>query len=97
MGYVRLDAHDPPEDGWVRPAEWPVPIVDPEGKGPLIWVVPVPEKKTIKNRMHIDVFGDPEELLKLGASLLRRKGDGGIEWDLLADPEGNEFCVFAPR
>jgi hypothetical protein len=97
MGYARLDVHDPPEDGWVRPTEWPVPIVDPAGKGPLIWVNPVPEKKTVKNRMHIDVFGDPEELLELGATLLRRKGDGGIEWDLLADPEGNEFCVFAPR
>lgn len=97
MGYVRLDTHNPPEDGWVRPAEWPVPIVDPDGKGPFIWVNPVPEKKTVKNRMHIDVVGDSGELLDSGATLLRRKGDGGIEWDVLADPEGNEFCVFAPR
>ena len=96
MGYARLDVHDPPEDGWVRPTEWPVPIVDPDGKGPLIWVVPVPEKKTLKNRMHIDVFGDPQEMLRLGATLLRGKDDE-IDFDVLADPEGNEFCVFAPR
>jgi hypothetical protein len=96
MGYVRLDAHNPPEDGWVRPVEWPVPIVDPAGDGPLIWVVPVPEKKTIKNRMHIDVFGDLQEMLGLGATLLRGRDDE-IDFDVLADPEGNEFCVFAPR
>jgi hypothetical protein len=96
MGYVRKDVHEPPKDDWTRPAEWPVPIVDPAGAGPLIWVIPVPENKTLKNRMHVDVFGDREELLELGATLLRRKDDD-IDWDVLADPEGNEFCVFAPR
>jgi hypothetical protein len=73
-----------------------VPIVDPEGAGPLFWIVPVPETKTVKNRMHLDVFGDTQEFLDLGATLVRAKDDE-IEWDLLADPEGNEFCVFAPR
>jgi hypothetical protein len=96
MGYVRLDVHDPPADGWVRPLDWPVPIVDPEGKGPLIWLNPVPEKKTGKNRMHLDMFGDREKLIKGGATLVRAKDDE-INWDVLADPEGNEFCVFAPR
>ncbi len=96
MGYVRLDVHTPPEEGWVRPHDWPVPIVDPAGAGPQIWVVPVPERKTGKNRMHLDVFGDPDELLGRGATLVRRRDDE-IEWDVLADPEGNEFCVFAPR
>jgi hypothetical protein len=96
MGYVRRDEHDPPEDGWVRPASWPVPIVDPKGEGPLIWVVPVPEKKTVKNRLHLDVFGEVEELVALGAAVWRRRADD-IEWDVLTDPEGNEFCVFKPR
>jgi hypothetical protein len=96
MGYVRKDEHEPPGDGWVRPHDWPVPIVDPLGDGPLFWVVPVPEKKTVKNRLHLDVFGDTEELLLAGATLLRRRDDE-IEWDMLADPEGNEFCVFTPR
>jgi hypothetical protein len=81
--------------GAERPAEWPVPIFDPTGTGPLIWINPVPEPKTVKNRLHLDVVGDTAELLALGAVLLRRHGDD-IEWDILADPEGNEFCVFTP-
>ncbi|GHE07830.1 VOC family protein [Klenkia taihuensis] len=107
MGYVRRDVAAPPEDGWVRPQDWPVPIVDPAGHGPLMWVIPVPDEKVVKNRMHHDVVGDTAALLALGATLVRgRDGDGtgepsdyssgDIEWDVLADPEGNEFCVFAP-
>lgn len=93
MGYVRKDTHEPPEDGWTRPHEWPVPIVDPAGNGPLIWVIPVPEKKTIKNRMHLDVYGETDQLLALGATVVSRQED----WVVMADPEGNEFCVFSPR
>jgi hypothetical protein len=73
-----------------------VPIHDPAGAGPLIWIVPVPEPKTVKNRMHIDVFGDVDALLARGASMVLPRGDDR-EWDVLADPEGNEFCVFTPR
>ncbi|MEV4757785.1 VOC family protein [Micromonospora sp. NPDC049559] len=94
LGYRRKDELEPPADG-PRPAEWPVPIVDPTGAGPLIWIIPVPERKTVKNRMHLDVVGDTDALLRAGATLLRRKG-GDISWDVLADPEGNEFCCFAP-
>ena len=96
MGYRRRDELDPPEDGWVRPQEWPVPIVDPDGKAPLFWIVPVPERKTVKNRLHLDVFGDVDELVELGATVVRARDDE-IEWTVLADPEGNEFCVFDPR
>jgi hypothetical protein len=53
----------------------------------------VPEPKTVKNRIHWDVFGITDALLPLGARLLRRR-DEEIGWDILADPEGNEFCVF---
>jgi hypothetical protein len=104
IGYVRRDDLEPADDGWVRPREWPVPIVDASGAGPLIWIVPVPEPKTVKNRMHLDVVGDTSALLSAGATLLRGKDAGpdddpeagGIRWDVLADPEGNEFCCFAP-
>jgi glyoxalase superfamily protein len=91
LGYQRRD------EG--RPADWPVPISDPAGKGPLIWIQPVPEPKTTKLRLHIDIFGDTQELLEMGASLVRKRNPDGddIEWDILADPEGNEFCVFAER
>ena len=79
-----------------------MPIVDPNGHGPLMWIVPVPEPKIAKNRMHHDVLGDTQALIALGATLVRPRDadtepDGAIEWDVLADPEGNEFCVFSPE
>ncbi len=96
IGYRRKDELAPDEDGWTRPREWPVPIADPAGVGPAMWIIPVPEPKTVKNRMHLDVIGDRDALLAAGATLLRPKDDD-IDWDVLADPEGNEFCVFAPE
>lgn len=55
--------------------------------------VPVPEAKTVKNRVHWDVRADPDELVRAGATLLRAKG-GDRRWQVLADPDGNEFCAF---
>ena len=105
LGYVRRDTLEDaqtPEDDEPRPLDWPVPIVDPSGEGPLMWIVPVPEPKIVKNRMHHDVLGDTQALLAAGATLVRLRDadtepDGAIEWDVLADPEGNEFCVFSPE
>ena len=95
LGYVRRDSLEPTDDE-PRPADWPIPIVDASGSGPLLWIVPVPEPKTVKNRMHFDVLGDSAALMTAGARPVRMR-DGEIEWDVLADPEGNEFCVFAPE
>jgi hypothetical protein len=58
----------------------------------------VPEPKTVKNRLHWDVYGDPADLVAAGASQLwvvpgRTRP---VAWTVLADPEGNEFCVFPP-
>ncbi|MEV5607552.1 VOC family protein [Streptomyces sp. NPDC052225] len=89
LGYVRR----PLDSGEERPAAWPVPLVDPSGSAPLIWINPVAEAKTVKNRLHLDVWGDVRRLVELGASVVRRR-DAEIDWDILADPEGNEFCVF---
>ncbi|WP_431035255.1 VOC family protein [Streptomyces sp. P6-2-1] len=89
MGYVRR------EDG--EPVDEPVAIVDAAGEGPLIWVIPVPEGKVVKNRMHLDVYGDVERLRGLGAVVLQEPDAAkGIPWHVMRDPEGNEFCVFAP-
>ncbi|MFD5425104.1 VOC family protein [Streptomyces sp. NPDC127084] len=72
-----------------------------EAPGVGILFVTVPEKKTQKNRVHLDLQPqertrdqEVERLLKLGASLVadRRNADG-TGWVTLADPEGNEFCV----
>jgi hypothetical protein len=55
---------------------------------------PVPEPKTVKNRIHWDVsVADLQPLLDAGATVLRPIG-GDIRWHVLADPEGNEFCAF---
>jgi hypothetical protein len=99
LGYVRRDELEDAateEADEPRPRDWPVPIVDPTGQGPLIWVVPVIEPKIVKNRMHFDVVGETWPLLSAGATMVRAQDDE-IEWDVLADPEGNEFCVFAPE
>jgi len=56
--------------------------------------VPVPEVKSGANRIHWDVAGDRVgALTEAGATVVRRKG-GDIDWQVLADPEGNEFCAF---
>jgi hypothetical protein len=55
----------------------------------------VPEPKTTKNRVHIDVTTDDlDALIAHGATVLRSRGDGGLRWTVLADPDGNEFCAF---
>ncbi|UUN30779.1 VOC family protein [Streptomyces sp. FIT100] len=81
----------------------------PEGKSrigpvpPTLTFACVPEGKTVKNRLHLDVNPTDREqdeevrrLLDLGA---RRAdvGQGEESWVVLADPEGNEFCVLAGR
>lgn len=53
---------------------------------------PVPEPKTVKNRIHWDVYGDVDALVSRGATVLAELP----RWTVLADPEGNEFCVFPP-
>ncbi|MFG2027363.1 VOC family protein [Streptomyces sp. NPDC048825] len=60
----------------------------------------VPEPKTVKNRLHIDVHAGPGQreaevarLTDLGAAVLREMKEPGGEWVIMTDPEGNEFCV----
>lgn len=60
----------------------------------------VPEAKTVKNRLHLDVHAGPERreaeverLVGLGATVLREVAEQGGVWTVLSDPEGNEFCV----
>lgn len=56
--------------------------------------VPVPEPKTVKNRIHVDVTTpDVQLLVDAGARLLRAR-DEDISWSVLADPDGNELCAF---
>ncbi|MDT5208018.1 MAG: hypothetical protein QOF67_433 [Mycobacterium sp.] len=66
----------------------------PEAPFEALVFVPVPEPKTVKNRIHIDVATpDVQLLVDAGARLLRAQ-DEEISWSVLADPDGNEFCAF---
>ncbi|MFI6471539.1 VOC family protein [Streptomyces sp. NPDC050516] len=76
---------------------------DPEsgtGLGRRILFQRVPEPKTAKNRLHIDVHSAPGtreaevgRLVGLGASVLHQVKEAGGEFTVMTDPEGNEFCV----
>ncbi len=70
------------------------------GSGPRLDFLRVPEVKTLKNRLHLDIAVTNVELatseaLALGASLAGDVHHGG-PWQVLRDPEGNEFCLLPP-
>jgi Glyoxalase-like domain len=68
--------------------------------GPPLLLQQVPEPKRTKNRMHLDLGveeleAEVERLVALGARTLEAGlTEHGYRWSVLADPEGNEFCVF---
>ena len=72
---------------------------DPAAGTPRLYLQAVPEPKTTKNRMHLDLrVGDDvqaviESLTAAGATVLYEAHQGPFRWTTLADPEGNEFCV----
>jgi hypothetical protein len=80
-----------PEDDWVI-------LRDPEGEHVNVSVQLVPEKRIGKNRLHFDLFTEDQEaeverLLSLGATRHPRTPEPGEDFVVLADPEGNLFCV----
>ena len=75
-------------------------LIPPDPRLPVIYLQQVREPKRTKNRVHLDLFvDDPEKtvarLFTLGASAVDRPrtGSDGGWWQVMADPEGNEFCV----
>ncbi len=73
---------------------------DPRAGTPRLYFQAVPEPKSVKNRMHLDLrVGDEEvstvveRLTAAGATVLYEAHQGPFRWTTLADPEGNEFCV----
>jgi hypothetical protein len=112
---VIIDSHDPARlaEFWGEVLGWPV-VSEDRGlcwisatgeptAAPLLVFVPVPEPKTSKNRIHIDVnpsrcdqAEELERLLSLGATRAD-VGQGDVPWVVLADPEGNEFCLLGRR
>ncbi|HEV7897126.1 MAG TPA: VOC family protein [Planosporangium sp.] len=66
--------------------------------GEVVWIDPVPEPRTVKTRVHLDLRlaePTPAAILRAGATVVREPGDD--RWWVLADPEGNEFCAFPPN
>jgi predicted enzyme related to lactoylglutathione lyase len=95
LGYAE-DPDDPNEPGHEE-----CMIFSPDGHTRLLFIE-VPDRKQVKNRLHLDLRpaeGDRDtelaRLLELGASVVddRRLPDGR-GWVVLADPEGNEFCIL---
>ncbi|MDH4168148.1 MAG: VOC family protein [Acidimicrobiia bacterium] len=75
-------------------------IVDPEGVGPRVFFLKVPEAKTAKNRWHLDVHVGADalvaraaQLVDLGATLVAEFDEPEGRWITMLDPEGNEFCI----
>jgi len=77
-------------------------IVDPDGVGPRVLFLRVPEAKIVKNRVHLDLRAGRSDdakdakvadLVAAGARTVRRVEEHGQWWMIMADPEGNEFCV----
>ncbi|MFF4586674.1 VOC family protein [Streptomyces sp. NPDC001388] len=84
----------------VRHPDDPFDPVSGTGLGRRLLFQRVPEAKTVKNRLHLDLHpgagrraDEVERLRALGASLLREVKEPSGEWAVMADPEGNEFCV----
>jgi hypothetical protein len=76
-----------------------------EERGAGLVFVPVPEEKQVKNRLHLDLAPGPDDdqsaevdrLLALGAARTDVGQPADATFVVLADPEGNEFCVLSPR
>lgn len=97
-----------PEEEWDSSSY----LVDPDGVRPSIFFQPVPERKVVKNRLHIDIptgaRTDPhperwarvmalaEDLIELGGTVVEQHPDanGDPRHLVMADPEGNEFCII---
>jgi hypothetical protein len=106
-----VNSHNPARLGrwWVEALGWTVINDDPdefeirasEDRLPGLLFVPVPEQKSVKNRLHLDFRPDDQatevaRLLSMGATHVD-VGQGESSWVVLADPEGNEFCVLRSR
>jgi catechol 2,3-dioxygenase-like lactoylglutathione lyase family enzyme len=95
LGWEVADETAEEVDVWPAGFEYPSPVALP-----LVFV-PVPEPKTGQNRVHLDLASasaeHQEELVRRARDLGATPADDGqgeVPWVVLADPEGNEFCVL---
>jgi hypothetical protein len=113
LAVVVIDANQPRliADFWCAVLGWQVVTEEDDGvitigpadrSWPTIDVAPVPETKTIKNRLHLDLRADGvstaaelDRLFRLGARTADVGQPADASWVVLADPEGNEFCLLS--
>lgn len=97
---------------WSAASGWPVmettehtaSLRSPGARGPWLELIRTKEPHTVKNRIHLDIspYADDDQwaevtrLVELGAHRLDIS-QGSVPWQVMADPEGNEFCVLTPR
>ena len=90
--------------GWhvVEEDDGVISIAPTDGAWPTIDVLEVAEEKAVKNRLHLDLRADGvsttdevERLLSLGARPVDVGQGPDVSWVVLADPEGNEFCLLS--
>ena len=108
VGWIILDSPEPARLapfweqllGWQRVAasEWCVELTSPDG-GPALAIFRAPDPKAVKNRMHLDLVPDDQEAeVARAIALGARRVDIGQGPDatqvVMADPEGNEFCIL---
>ncbi|NGN65490.1 VOC family protein [Streptomyces sp. A7024] len=97
---------------WAAVLDWPILsvrereiVIGPYENAPAgICFMPVSEPKRTKNRLHIDLTttaedrdAEIERVIRLGARRVDVGQTGEESWTVLADPEGNEFCVVRPK
>jgi catechol 2,3-dioxygenase-like lactoylglutathione lyase family enzyme len=97
---------------WTQALGWPVLserdreiVIGPDVNAPVgICFMPVTDAKTVKNRVHVDLTTSAadrdqeiERLIGLGARRVDVGQTGEESWTVLADPEGNEFCLVRPK
>ncbi len=88
---LRYVPREPAEEDWVV-------LRDPDNRNVNVSLQQVPEKSPGKNRLHFDLYTDDQEgevkrLLELGATRHPREAEADEDFIVLADPEGNLFCV----
>jgi predicted enzyme related to lactoylglutathione lyase len=97
---------------WVQVLNWKILserereiVIGTDETAPVgICFMPVTDSKTVKNRLHLDLTPGPdgrdaevERILALGARRVDIGQTGTESWTVLADPEGNEFCILRPK
>jgi predicted enzyme related to lactoylglutathione lyase len=114
LHHIVIDTHDLPGLArfWAAALRWQVlserdreVVVGPDVSAPVgLCFMPVTDRKTVKNRLHLDLTTTAEDrdaeidrLLALGARRVDVGQTGEESWTVLADPEGNEFCVVRPK